>query len=48
MLIGSLLPQNSGTPLYWLSVYGRTEVIQLLLEHGAEVDLPNDVSIFNN
>ena len=47
-LIGSLHPQNGRTPLYWLSAYSRTELVQLLLEHGAEVDLPNDVSIFNN
>ena len=35
------------TPLWYLSYYGRTELVQLLLQHGAEVDLSNDVSNYN-
>ena len=35
---------QDGTSLLWsASLHGRTDVIQLFLDHGAEVDLPDDV-----
>ena len=36
--------QRGYTPLYYASEQGRNDLIQLLIEHGAVVDLPTDVS----
>ena len=40
----SILYQDGNTPLWLVSADGRTELVQLFLQHGAEVDLPTDVS----
>ena len=37
--------QRGITPLFNASYQGRNDLIQLLIEHGAVVDLPNDVSL---
>ena len=37
--------QRGYTPLFDASYQGRNDLIQLLLKHGAVVDLPNDVSL---
>ena len=37
--------QRGYTPLYYASELGRNDLIQLLIEHGAVVDLPTDVSL---
>ena len=37
--------QRGWTPLYHASKQGRNDLIQLLIEHGAVVDLPSDVSL---
>ena len=39
----SLLQQEM-TALYFASQHGYVQVVTLLLEHGAQVDLPRDVS----
>ena len=36
--------QEGGTALYFACQHGHTKVVILLLEHGAQVDLPTDVS----
>ena len=36
--------QNGSTALMWASGKGRTEIVELLLEHGAEVNTMNEVS----
>ena len=36
--------QAGYTPLWYASRYGRNDLVLLLLEHGAKVDLPNDVT----
>ena len=38
--------QRGWTPLYHASKQGRNDLIQLLIEHGAVVDLPADVSFY--
>ena len=42
----SVLLQDGLTALSLLSHQGRTELVQLLLKHGAVVDLQNDVRKF--
>ena len=37
--------QRGYTPLYYASEQGRNDLIQLLIEHGAVIDLPTDVSL---
>ena len=40
---------QDGLSLLWhASFHGRTDIIQLLLDHGAEVDFPNDVIYYTN
>ena len=36
--------QKGKTPLFYASEQGKNDLVQLLLEHCAEVDLPADVS----
>ena len=43
-LSSSLCVQKGFTPLFHVSLAGRTDLIQLLLDHRAVVDLPNAVS----
>ena len=37
--------QDGNTLLYYASYQGRNDLIQLLIEHGAVVDLPTDVRL---
>ena len=37
------VPQNGESALMWASGSGRTDVVQLLLSSGAQVDLQNKV-----
>ena len=39
-------PQESLTPLHKASHYGHPETVRLLLEHGAEVDMKAEVSVY--
>ena len=37
--------QNGTTPLIAASHKGHKDIVEVLLKHGAEVDLPNKVSV---
>jgi hypothetical protein len=37
--------QNGWTPLIWAADKGHTEVVKMLLEHGADANLANKVSV---
>ena len=37
--------QNGATPLIAASQNGHKDIVEVLLNHGAEVDLPNKVSV---
>ena len=37
------VPQDGGTALMWASASGHTDVVQLLLSSGAQVDLQDKV-----
>ena len=37
--------QNGAIPLGFASQNGRKDIVEVLLNHGAEVDLPNKVSV---
>ena len=38
--------QNGNTPLIAASQKGHKDIVEVLLNHGAEVDLPDKVSVF--
>ena len=38
--------QNGDTPLGFASQKGHKDIVEVLLNHGAEVDPPNKVSVF--
>ena len=38
--------QNGNTPLMTASQEGHKDIVEVLLNHGAEVDLPNKVSVY--
>ena len=37
--------QNGNTPLIGASLKGHKDIVEVLLNHGAKVDLPNQVSV---
>ena len=39
------LLQDGTTPLFLASQEGHKDIVEVLLNHGAEVDLPNKVSV---
>ena len=39
--------QKGCTPLWYASEQGKTDLVQLLLEYGVDIDLPTDVSIYS-
>ena len=41
----NMMLQDGGTALYWAAVYGRVEVVQLLVKYGAAVDIKDEVCI---
>ena len=43
LILDVYLIQHGVTSLFFASQEGHTSVVQLLLEHGAQVDLPNNV-----
>ena len=38
--------QDGNTPLILASQKGHKDIVEVLLNHGAEVDLPNKVSVY--
>ena len=39
--------QDNQTPLHYASKHGHSEVVQVLISHGATVDMKDEVSSYN-
>ena len=45
MLLLHVILQDGNTPLHWAAAEGTIDTVNMLLAHGADVNIPNNVSV---